>query len=64
MAITSSFSIHNHAASETDALFIFLFNFFFPIGLLGPSFLYCTEVALFRLRVAMTSISTANHWLW
>jgi hypothetical protein len=31
---------------------------------LGPSFLYCTEVAPSRLRVAMTSISTANHWIW
>lgn len=64
MAITSSFSSKNHAASVADAFFLFLFNFFFPIGLLGPSFLYCTEVAPVRLRVAMTSISTANHWLW
>jgi sugar porter (SP) family MFS transporter len=64
MAITSSFSSKNHAASVADAFFLFLFNFFFPIGLLGPSFLYCTEVAPIRLRVAMTSISTANHWLW
>ncbi|KAJ5321870.1 uncharacterized protein N7506_011000 [Penicillium brevicompactum] len=64
MAITSSFSSKNHAASIADAFFLFLFNFFFPIGLLGPSFLYCTEVAPIRLRVAMTSISTANHWIW
>ncbi|CAG7945524.1 unnamed protein product [Penicillium salamii] len=64
MAITSSFSSRNHGASVADAFFLFLFNFFFPIGLLGPSFLYCTEVAPIRLRVAMTSISTANHWLW
>ncbi|CAI7646125.1 unnamed protein product [Penicillium manginii] len=28
------------------------------------NFLYCTEVAPTRLRVAMSSISTANHWLW
>jgi hypothetical protein len=41
-----------------------LFNFFIPIGFLGANFLYCTEVAPIRLRVAMASISTANHWLW
>lgn len=28
------------------------------------NFLYCTEVAPVRLRVAMSSVSTANHWLW
>ncbi|OJJ29907.1 hypothetical protein ASPWEDRAFT_55429 [Aspergillus wentii DTO 134E9] len=64
MAITSSFSSNNHGAAIGSAFFLFLFNFFFPIGFLGPSFLYCTEVAPIRLRVAMTSISTANHWLW
>ncbi|KAL5341415.1 putative sugar transporter [Aspergillus crustosus] len=40
------------------------FNFFLPVGLLGANFLYTTEVAPARLRVAMSSISTANHWLW
>ncbi|KAL1880063.1 hypothetical protein Daus18300_001426 [Diaporthe australafricana] len=42
----------------------FLFNSFYPFGFLGGNFLYCTEVAPVRLRVAMTSVSTANHWLW
>lgn len=64
MAITSSFSSTNKSAAIASTFFVFLFNFFFPIGFLGPSFLYCTEVAPIRLRVAMTSISTANHWLW
>lgn len=64
MAITSSFSSNNKGAAIASSFFVFLFNFFFPIGFLGPSFLYCTEVASSRLRVAMTSISTANHWLW
>lgn len=63
MAITGSFSSTSHGASVGSAFFLFLFNFFFPI-ILGPTFLYCTEVAPIRLRVAMTSISTANHWLW
>ncbi|KAJ5183010.1 hypothetical protein N7492_000626 [Penicillium capsulatum] len=64
MAIASSFSSSNRPASIAGTFFVFLFNFFFPIGFLGPSFLYCTEVAPVRLRVAMTSISTANHWIW
>ncbi|KAL3464852.1 general substrate transporter [Aspergillus heterothallicus] len=64
MAITSSFGTANRSAGIASSFFVFLFNFFFPIGFLGPSFLYCTEVASSRLRVAMTSISTANHWLW
>jgi MFS family permease len=63
LAITNSFK-DNRAASITSAFFMFLFNSFYPIGFLGGNFLYCTEVAPMRLRVAMSAISTANHWLW
>ncbi|PLB37774.1 general substrate transporter [Aspergillus candidus] len=64
LAITNSFPNTNKPASVFSVIFIFMYNFFFPIGFLGTSFLYCTEVAPVRLRVATTSISTANHWLW
>ncbi|KAI9931166.1 hypothetical protein ASPWEDRAFT_56134 [Aspergillus wentii DTO 134E9] len=64
LAIATSFPHGNQSASIASAFFIFLFNFFIPIGFLGANFLYCTEVAPLRLRVAMASISTANHWLW
>ncbi|GME28242.1 Sugar transporter [Neofusicoccum parvum] len=64
LAITTSFGKENHAAQVAAGCFIYLFNFFVPIGFLGANFLYCTEVAPIRLRVAMSSISTANHWLW
>ncbi|PYH49442.1 hexose carrier protein [Aspergillus saccharolyticus JOP 1030-1] len=64
MAITSSFPSTNQGASITAATFIFLFNFFYPIGFLGGNFLYCTEVAPIHLRTAMSAVSTANHWLW
>ncbi|KAJ5924378.1 hypothetical protein N7466_008565 [Penicillium verhagenii] len=64
LAITASFDSSNKHASIASACFIFLFNLFYPIGFLGGNFLYCTEVAPVRLRVAMASISTANHWLW
>ncbi|KAJ5632088.1 hypothetical protein N7490_008427 [Penicillium lividum] len=63
LAITNSFQ-GNHTASVVSAVFIFLFNSFYPVGFLGGNFLYCTEVAPMRLRVAMAAISTANHWLW
>lgn len=64
LAITNSFGSGNKKASTVSAVFIFLFNSFYPIGFLGGNFLYCTEVAPMRLRVAMSAISTGNHWLW
>ncbi|KAF2138701.1 uncharacterized protein K452DRAFT_255471 [Aplosporella prunicola CBS 121167] len=64
LCICTSFGPENRAAQIAAACFIYLFNFFVPIGFLGANFLYCTEVAPIRLRVAMASISTANHWLW
>ncbi|KAL3472389.1 general substrate transporter [Aspergillus californicus] len=64
LAITNSFGEDNKPASIGSAVFIFLFNLFYPIGFLGGNFLYTTEVAPARLRVAMSAVSTANHWLW
>lgn len=63
LAVTNSFG-KQQTASIVSAVFIFLFNSFYPIGFLGGNFLYCTEVAPMRLRVAMSAVSTANHWLW
>lgn len=64
LAVASSFPKDNRSAQIASAFFVFLFNFFIPIGFLGANFLYCTEVAPTRLRVPMAGISTANHWLW
>ncbi|GKT40645.1 sugar transporter STL1 [Colletotrichum spaethianum] len=64
LAITTSFPKDNQAAQIAAGCFIYLFNTFVPIGFLGANFLYCTEIAPIRLRMAMSSISTANHWLW
>lgn len=63
LAVSNSFS-DNRVASIVSALFIFIYNFFLPIGFLGANFLYPAEVAPVRLRVAMQSISIANQWLW
>ncbi|KAF5026446.1 hypothetical protein F66182_1433 [Fusarium sp. NRRL 66182] len=64
LAITTSFGSENKAAMIAAGCFIYLYNTWVPIGFLGANFLYCTEVAPIRLRMAMSSISTANHWLW
>lgn len=64
LAISTSFDTDNKAAMIAAGCFIYLYNTFVPIGFLGANFLYCTEVAPLRLRMAMSSISTANHWLW
>ncbi|KAI1084841.1 general substrate transporter [Whalleya microplaca] len=64
LAIATSFPESNKPAQIAAGCFIYLYNTFVPIGFLGANFLYCTEVAPLRLRMAMSSISTANHWLW
>jgi sugar porter (SP) family MFS transporter len=64
LAVATSFPKENTSAQIAAVFFIFLFNFFIPIGFLGANFLYCSEVAPNRLRVAISGISTANHWLW
>ncbi|OLN96113.1 Sugar transporter STL1-like protein 5 [Colletotrichum chlorophyti] len=64
LAIATSFGTDNYPAQIAAAFFIFLYNTWIPIGLMGANYLYCTEVAPLRLRMAMSSISTANHWLF
>lgn len=64
LAITTSFGDASKGLSIVSVVFIWLFNMFYPIGFSGANFLYCTEVAPMRLRVAMSSASTANKWLW
>ncbi|KAF2171921.1 hypothetical protein M409DRAFT_63459 [Zasmidium cellare ATCC 36951] len=64
LATATSFPKTNQSAQIASVFFVYLFNFFIPIGFLGANFLYCTEVAPTHLRVKMASISTANHWLW
>jgi MFS family permease len=64
LAVSTHFPTSNHGAQITAGCFLDLYNTFVPIGFLGANFLYCAEVAPIRLRMAMSSISTANHWLW
>ncbi|CAI7648049.1 general substrate transporter [Penicillium manginii] len=64
LAITTSFGNAGTSLSIVSVVFIWLFNMFYPIGFSGANFVYCTEVAPMRLRVAMAAASTANKWLW
>ncbi|KAI2615072.1 general substrate transporter [Hypoxylon sp. NC1633] len=64
LAVATSFPTSNHGAQVAAGCFIYLYNMFVPIGFLGANFLYCAEIAPLRLRMAMSSISTANHWAW
>lgn len=43
--------------------FFFLYDFFFPLGLLGQTFLYAAEIAPLKLRVHITAIANATQWL-
>lgn len=44
--------------------FLFLFSLFFPVGFLGLTFLYASEVAPLTYRVPITAISTGSAWIW
>ena len=44
-------------------VFVFLYDLFYPIGFLGLTFLYATEVAPLRFRVPITAIANATQWL-
>lgn len=64
LAITTSFNTITHQMAIVYVAFMFIFNFFYPIGFMGGNFLYTAEVAPARLRAAISSLATANHWLW
>ncbi|KAI9042137.1 general substrate transporter [Aspergillus affinis] len=51
-------------ASVAATFFLFFFMCFFPLGFLGANFLYCTEIAPQDLRVHLSAIGTATHWLF
>jgi hypothetical protein len=61
LAVATSFPYDNYGASIAAAFFMYLFYFFIPIDFRRADFLYSTEGAPIRLRVAMASISTANY---
>jgi sugar porter (SP) family MFS transporter len=51
------------SASTAAVVFVFLYDLFYPIGFLGQTFLYATELAPLRLRVPITAVANATQWL-
>lgn len=54
---------HQSSTNGAAIAFFFIYDFFFPLGLLGQTFLYATEVAPLKLRVPITAIANATQWL-
>ncbi|KAK5116745.1 hypothetical protein LTR62_007419 [Meristemomyces frigidus] len=52
------------AAVAVAGAFIFLFSLFFPVGFLGLTFLYASEISPLSVRVPITSMSTGTAWLF
>ncbi|OAA58926.1 Sugar/inositol transporter [Niveomyces insectorum RCEF 264] len=50
-------------ASIAAVVFIFAYDFFYPLGFLGQTFLYASEVSPLRFRVPITAIANATQWL-
>ena len=44
--------------------FLFLFSLFFPLGFLGLTFLYASEISPLMFRVPITAMSTGSAWLF
>lgn len=64
LGVTVRYASTSHGAAIGSVFFSFFYSICFPIGFLGPTYLYTTEVVPTRLRMSMTSISTFQHWLW
>ena len=54
----------NKAAEGAAGAMIFLFSMFFPVGFLGLTFLYASEISPLSCRVPITSLSTASAWIF
>lgn len=55
---------NNKAAEGVAGAMIFLFSMFFPVGFLGLTFLYASEISPNTVRVPITSMSTATAWIF
>ncbi|KXL47473.1 MAG: hypothetical protein FE78DRAFT_38566 [Acidomyces sp. 'richmondensis'] len=55
---------NNKVAEGVAGSMIFLFSLFFPVGFLGLTFLYASEISPNTVRVPITSMSTATAWIF
>lgn len=63
VAGTSSQASHVACISVASA-FLFLFSLFFPVGFLGLTFLYASEISPLMVRVPITAMSTGSAWIF
>jgi sugar porter (SP) family MFS transporter len=61
--VAGTASSKNSGVAGVAVAFIYLYDFFFPIGFLGQTFLYATEVAPLKLRIPITAIANATQWM-
>ena len=61
--VAGTASSKSSSVAGVAVAFIYLYDFFFPIGFLGQTFLYATEVAPLKLRIPITAIANATQWL-
>lgn len=54
----------NTACIGVATTFLFLFSLFFPVGFLGMTFLYASEISPIGYRVPITAISTGSAWIF
>ena len=52
------------AIGRVTCAFIFLYDFFYPLGFLEATFLFATEVAPLKVRIPITAIANATQWLF
>jgi MFS family permease len=64
LAITVSQIDKSSAAGPVAVVFLFMYMAFFPIGFLGANFLYSSEIAPQHLRIHLSAVGTAAHWLF
>lgn len=66
MAIVAGTSSQSHslACVGVACAFIFLFSLFFPVGFLGLTFLYASEISPLHARVPITAMSTGSAWIF
>lgn len=62
--VAGTASSKSTSANAVAIAFFFLYDFFYPLGLLGQTFLYATEIAPLKMRVPITAIANATQWLF
>lgn len=53
----------NLAPAYAGVVFVFLFVIFYPIGFLGPQYIYSQEIITTRYRAPASGLSLGVHWL-